>query len=132
MKHEPMETSTLEHRALLERVVRLKRRVTGCAPARAWSRDEAEELEQVVATLREHFAREESPGGMYAQLGEVPETDRLRDEHRLLLSWGRDLCVRSRDPTADGQALARSTDEFLTALAEHESREEELLREALR
>ena len=92
-------------------------------------------LEQLHAALRDHFDREELPGGLYEQMGATSGdalylVQTLSDEHYHLLLAVRGLAQRSRVGNGDGEGmhgLMRQVRGILSLLRSHEDREAALV-----
>ena len=93
-------------------------------------------LEELHARLREHFAREEYPGGFYDSMGALsPEfrkdIRKLADDHYRFLSTVRGLASRAKYVEAsEAAAVVQEAHEMMGALKEHERREHEMAAEA--
>jgi hemerythrin len=94
-------------------------------------------LDQLPSFLMKHFALEESPEGLYDQIGirgaeHLPDIQRLVEQHQHLIEQVRNLLTRARSvvegPVAE---LFREAASISALLAEHEARESELIDEVL-
>lgn len=117
-----------EHRRLLRIVVRVQRRAR-----RAMAGETGvplEMLDELIEDLKRHFATEEAPGGIYealeAQPDIAPDVARLRSDHQSLQTWAGLVRTRVAVPDAPNEA-AEHVEAFLRALADHESKEEQLM-----
>lgn len=123
-----------EHCTALSQVVEIRRclDIPGNArAASAWRREQGEKLKRLIRALRAHFAREEARGGLYERLrrarpGTARELARLTDQHRIFLTWGRDLAAATARRDTDLASLRENLLAFFTRLARHEAREHEL------
>lgn len=117
-----------EHRALRVMIDSIAERITveSAEPGRL-----NQELSDLVVKLVAHFASEEAPAGLYAQVLEqdarfAPEIARLTDEHKLMLAKAEGLADASKplpEKQTDFQQLRQE-------LELHEASENRLLQQA--
>jgi hypothetical protein len=91
-------------------------------------------LDELEQFLTGHFAREESPQGLYGLVRKrAPQLrnafDALMAEHGRLLEQMKSLRAKAQDST--GAAAALEADRLGSALREHEERENEIVRTAV-
>jgi isocitrate lyase len=97
----------------------------------------AEALDDLNGALREHFAREEHPQGLYALLGaRAPEVRRklaaILAEHARILANAQELVLEARRPEGDHRSLSEQAARLAQLLGDHESREGQVAETALR
>jgi len=93
--------------------------------------------EELRHALMSHFAYEEHVGGLYDSLKfcapqHRKELGQLMEDHREITVAVWQLCQRARDPNAQFQALQREATQLVKKLRDHEKREHEMARQALR
>jgi len=95
-------------------------------------------LDELHTTLKEHYAHEEYPGGLYDSMGALSREFRdivrqLVDEHYRMLSAVSGLSRRARDSgEQEPKDLIQEAHQIVASLRLHESREHELAAAALR
>jgi malate synthase len=95
-------------------------------------------LTELHGALTSHFNAEERPGGLYDSLGVcVPEfrerLGELVDDHFRFASLVRDLAQRAHEAEgAAADALRADVARLLTALSDHERREQEMVKAAVK
>jgi Hemerythrin HHE cation binding domain len=93
----------------------------------------AELLRELSHRLREHFRREEQPGGLYDAMGvSIPEArgqvGQLVDDHFRLASMARNLAEEALSPSVGTTALQEQAKRVADYLLDHEQREHSLVR----
>ena len=126
------------HRADIETQHRELREMLGAIEASAELTQLLPMLEQLRAELQEHFADEEREDGGLAEAVGATAPRHLRrlaellDEHRRLLETVDELIVRGRTlVNGPGRDLVRDARAFSRQLKRHETRETELLTDAV-
>lgn len=94
-------------------------------------------LNDLPGRLAEHFRREEMPGGLYDSVGvSIPqargEVAQLIDDHFRLVTVARDLAAAARSPEVATDALEQQLLLVADYLADHERREQQLVRTSLK
>ena len=90
-------------------------------------------LRELPHRLSEHFRREEQPGGLYEALGvSIPEArghvGQLVDDHFRLVTIARNLAEEALSPAVATTALQQQAQRVADYLADHERRENQLVR----
>ena len=90
-------------------------------------------LGELPHRLAEHFRREEQPGGLYDAMGvRIPDArgqvGQLVDDHFRLVSIARDLAQEALTPGVATAALQQQALRLANYLADHEQREQHLVR----
>jgi hemerythrin len=93
-------------------------------------------LLELPQRLAEHFRREEQPGGLYDAMGVcIPEArgdvGQLVDDHFRLVSIARNLAEEALSPSIATSALQQQAIRLANYLADHEQREQRLVRTAI-
>jgi len=95
-------------------------------------------LDELHTTLKQHYAHEEYPGGLYDSMGALsPEFSdivrQLVDEHYRMISAVRGLSRRVRDAGEQApKELIQEAHQIVASLNAHESREHDLAAAAVR
>ena len=90
-------------------------------------------LRELPQRLAEHFQREEQPGGLYDAMGvRIPEArgqvGQLVDDHFRLVTIARNLAEEALSPGVPTATLQQQAMRVASYLADHEEREQHLVR----
>jgi hypothetical protein len=120
-----------QHHQLLARLVDL---VRGAPPAdstadqQAWRERIGRQLGSLVGVLKDHFAAEEAPGGLFDRIrAQVPGSEtalaELVEQHGLLYRWAEGMIRVFQEERGSPRVLREELRSFVNALRHHEARE---------